>query len=73
MFFLLFLLFIITFMQGIYNNIIYLEQTIFLGYVLLQLFSSYSSVVVLVTTTVSLSLFFFVLLLLSFICLGGFQ
>jgi len=45
-------------MQGIYNNIIYLEQTMFLGYVLLQLFCIYSSVVVVITATV----FFFVCL-----------
>ena len=33
-------------MHGIHNFIIYLKQTIFLGYVVLQLFCSYSSVIV---------------------------
>jgi len=41
-------------MQGIYNNIIYLKQTMVLGYVVLQLLCSYSSVVVVVIVVVSI-------------------
>jgi hypothetical protein len=60
-FLLLFLLFIVTFMQGIYNNIIYPKETMFLGYVVLQLLWSYSFVVVVfaAAATATATVFFF--------------